>query len=171
MRGLSRLPPLAFVRRALASYNRSDGVCLSSYDVYDEAITARAATWLTLTDAGGKTLKSREIYVCSSGLKTQRCVGMYADDSLCWCERWPDVHLAASGLSRVSIHPDFRARWLWARFERGSFKEYVPLKLRDGLLDTRKLKLQTPQIIFALLEPRAASSGVAPLKLVWRIHP
>jgi hypothetical protein len=170
VRGLSSLPPLAFVRQTLASFNHADGVCLGSYDVYDKAITSRAATWLTLMDASGKPLKSREIYVCTNGLKDQRCVGIYADDTLCGCEKWPDVQLAASGLSRVKMHPDFRARWFSARFERGSFKEYVPLKVTNGVLNTRSLKLENPQIIFALLEPRDAFSGVAPLKLVWRIR-
>jgi hypothetical protein len=167
LRGFSSLPPIPFMRAAIAAYNRADGVCLSGYDVYDKAITARAATWLTLTDSTGKPLKSREIYVCTNGLKAQRCDGIYADDALCGCEKWPDVPLAASGLSRVHIHPDFRARWFAARFEAGEFKTYIPLKVTDGVLETRTLKLESPHIIFALLEPRDAR-GI-PLKLVWRI--
>ncbi len=168
VRGLSNLAPLEFVRRSLESYNRSDGVCLSSYNVYDEAITARAATWLTLTDVTAKPLKSREIYVCANGLKAQRCDGIYADDTLCGCEKWPDVQLAASGLSRVKLNPNFWARWFSARFEGGEFKEYVPLKVTNGVLNVRTTKLEHPQIIFALLEPKDAR-GI-PLKLVWRIR-
>jgi hypothetical protein len=167
LRGFSGLPPIPFVRAAIAAYNRADGVCLSGYDVYDKAITARAATWLTLSDANGQLLKSREIYVCTNGLKAQRCDGIYADDALCGCEKWPDVPLAASGLSRVHIHPDFRARWFAAQFEAGEFNTYILLKVTDGVLETRTLKLESPHIIFALLEPRDAR-GI-PLKLVWRI--
>ncbi len=168
VRGLSSLTPIPFTRAAIAAYNHADGVCLSSYDVYDKAITARAATWLTLTDANGQTLKSREIYVCTNGLKAQRCDGLYADDALCGCEKWPDVSLATSGFSRVHTHPDFQARWFSARFEAGEFKEYVPLKVTDGVLETRTLKLESPHIIFALLEPKD-TRGI-PLKLVWRIQ-
>ncbi len=168
VRGISGLPPLAFVRRALESYNHSDGVCLSSYDVYDQAITARAANWLTLTGANGEILKSREIYVCTNGLKAQRCDGLYADDALCGCEKWPDVQLTASGLTRVRTHPDFRARWFAARFEGGNFKDDVPLQVTNGLLHTKNEKLRNPHVIFALLEPKIA--GIAPLKLVWRIR-
>jgi hypothetical protein len=170
LRGFSSLPPIPFTRAAITAYNHADGVCLSGYDVYDKAITARAATWLTLTDANGKALKSREIYVCTNGLKAQRCDGIYADDALCGCEKWPDAQIAASGLSRVRIHPDFQARWFSARFEAGEFKEYIPLKVTDGVLDTRTLKLKNPHIIFALLEPKDARGSI-PLKLVWGISP
>jgi hypothetical protein len=160
-----QLPVFEALTALTKAYQASDSPCLSSLAPFEWAFRLLLRQHVQLRRSDGAVLAASEVYVCNNGFDGQRCDGIYADDSTCWCEIGSDQQVKLPRQVSIMALRGFRVRWYWGSFGKTGFLGYQTLASHDGRLDLTPLRGKKHQTLIALV---STGSGFG-YKMVWRI--